>query len=431
MQSEIEFIIDTIADEAIVYDEQNSFCRPNIDNLVGHLKEDIRDKVKDDISANFKWLYNAFHFNDSTAAWDYFKQFLIDGFLAFEIIYGEDGKKIIGSKVLDPTSLRPGMEEGGSGFKKVWYQYEEDDKMAGKLYDSQIIYISYSTGNMVTRASYAERLVRSFNLLRIMENTRLIWNLMNSTFRLKMTVPIGSKSPQRAKESLNELLAIYKEDVYLDFDSGELLINGKPSMQFYKNYLLPEKNGEKPDVETVSSDGPDLNSIESLEYFWDKLKMDSKIPFSRFDKSGGGGQWSEGADSLDREEIRFNKFVTRLRSVFQEIIWKPLWLQMCLDYPDLAEDEIFRANLGITFNKDNLFEEMKHLEIFQKRLDFASSMRDYTKDDGDTPYFSARYVAERYLKLTPEELAENAAYLKADLGDEDDADDAADSGSWD
>jgi len=247
---------------------------------------------------------------------------------------------------------------------------------------------------------------------------------------MKMVVPIGTKSPQKAKESLNELLAYYKEDVYLDFDSGELLINGKPSMQFYKNYLFPSKNGEHPDIEVIASDGPDLNSIESLQYFWDKLKQDSKVPFSRFDRANNGGQWAMGADGLDREEIRFNKFINRLRSVFQEIIWKPLWIQMCLDYPELANDEIFRSNLGISYVKDNLFEEMKTMEILQRRLEFASSMKDYMNDDGSTPFFSARWLVERYLKFRKDDLEENNQYKEADTPSGDEADAASTASSY-
>jgi len=431
MNGEIEWILDTLADEAIVYDDKNFFCRPDTSNLNLHLKDEVKQEIINKVNENFKWIYNVFHFNDDISAWNYFRQLLIDGFLAFEIIYDGDGKKIIGFKELDATSLRPKVENNAGEYKRVWVQYEDTPSLKRVLTDSQLIYLSYTKSSLVSRVSYCERLVRSFNLLRIMENTRLIWNLMNSTFRMKMVVPIGPKSPQKAKESLNELLAIYKEDIYLDFDSGELLINGKPSMQFYKNYLFPSKNGESPEIETISADGPDLDSTESLKWFWDKLKKDSKIPSSRFDDENNGGQWSPGADGLDREEIRFNKFIKRLRSIFQEIIWKPLWIQMCLDYPELADDEIFRSNLGLKFNQDNVFEELKKMELNQMRLDFIVSLKDFTKDDGSTPYFNSKWMVEKFMEFTDEELKQNAEYFKADnVGSEEDAEDAAKSGSW-
>lgn len=430
LNGEIEFILDTLADESIVYDMKNFFCRPDTDNLAYILKSDIRDEVIDKINDNFKRLYVYFHFNDDISAWQYFKQFLIDGFLSFEIIFNEKGDKIIGFKELDPLSLRPDVEKTESGWKKVWYQYEDQPALKRKLYDSQVIYISYAKGAYKNRVSYVERLVRSFNLLRIMENTRVIWNLMNSTYRMKMIVPIGSKSPQKARESLAELMSIYKEEINLNNDTGELSVNGKSSMQFYKNYMFPSKQGEQIDIQTIAAEGPDLSDTSPLKYFYDKLKMDSKIPASRFERDGNGGQVYMSAEGLDREEVRFFKFINRLRSIFQEILWKPLWIQSCLDNPDLADDELFRANLGINFNKDNVFEERKEQEIIQKRMEFIMSLKDYMQDDQSTPYFSSRWLIEKYLKLSPDDLKQNQMFLKnnsADQGDEQNAEKAVNS----
>lgn len=419
---EIEFIIDTLTDESIVYDTKNFFCRPDTENLSLILDEKLKDKIIDKINDNFKRLYIYFHFNDDISAWHYFKQFLIEGFLAFEIIYNTEGTKIIGFKELDALSLRPDIEKTESGNKKIWMQYEQNPGLKRKLYDSQVIYISYAKGSYKNRVSYAERLIRSFNLLRIMENTRVIWNLMNSTYRMKMVVPIGSKSPQKAKESLAELMSIYKEEIIIDNDSGELRVNGRPSMQFYKNYMFPRKDGEQIDIETIAAEGPDLSDTSPLKYFYDKLKLDSKIPASRFERESGGGQVYISAEGLDREEVRFFKFINRLRSVFQEIIWKPLYLQICLDYPELKDDELFRGNLGIIFNKDNIFEERKEQELMMKRMEFVMSLKDYMQDDQVTPYFSSTWLIEKFLKLTPDEMKQNMDYIKRKKGIEDEVD---------
>jgi hypothetical protein len=282
------------------------------------------------------------------------------------------------------------------------------------LLDSQIIYISYAKGNFTSRVSYVERLVRSFNLLRIMENSRIIWNIMNSSFRMKMVVPIGTKSPQKAKESLAEMMAIYKEDISLNYESGELAVNGQPSMQFYKNYLFPSKNGEQPDISVIGGEGYDLSDTDIVKYFKIKLQEDSKIPFSRFDQDSGGGTINMSADSTNRDEIRFAKFVNRLRSIFQEILLKPLFIQIGLKYPELAEDELFKSTLALSFNKDNVFEEMKNMEITEKRLQLVTSLmgvmtkrKDASGMDVDVPYFNPQFVIEKYLKLDPADIKEN------------------------
>lgn len=423
MNPEIEFVVDTVADEAIVYDDANYFCEIDITKVREVLSPDNQKEVVAEINQQFKKIYNHFHFTEGHDGWSYFRQLLIDGFIAFEIIFDPDGTNIVGFKELDPISLRPGVEKSSDGvYKKIWVQYEDIPSMKRVLLDSQIIYISYAKGNFTGRVSYVERMVRSFNLLRIMENSRIIWNIMNSSYRLKMVVPIGTKSPQKAKEALAEMINIYKEDISLDQDSGELAINGSPSMQFYKNYLFPSKNGESPDISVMGGEGFDLSDTDALGYFKDKLIEDSKIPAGRFDKAsggGGGGQFSMSADGIDREEIRFFKFVTRLRSIYQEIILKPLFIQMGLIYPELAEDELFKSTLSISFNKDNVFEEIKQMEIDQRRVDFVTSMmgimdkkKDATGMDVDVPYFVPKFLVEKYLKLTQDDISANERMMK-------------------
>lgn len=423
MNPEIEFVVDTISDEAIVYDDSNYFCEIDITKVREVLSPDNQKEVVAEINQQFKKIYNHFHFSEGHDGWGYFRQLLIDGFIAFEIIFDPDGTNIVGFKELDPISLRPGVEKSSDGvYKKIWVQYEEVPSMKRVLLDSQIIYISYAKGNFTGRVSYVERMVRSFNLLRILENSRVIWNIMNASWRMKMVVPIGTKSPQKAKESLAEMINIYKEDISLNQDSGELAINGSPSMQFYKNYLFPSKNGESPDISVMGGEGFDLSDPSQLQYFKDKLIEDSKIPAGRFDKAsggGGGGSFSITADGIDREEIRFFKFVVRLRSIFQEILLKPLFIQMGLIYPELAEDELFKSTLSISFNKDNIFEELKQMEIDQRRVDFVTSMmgimdkkKDATGMDVDVPYFVPKFLVEKYLKLTQDDISSNERMMK-------------------
>jgi hypothetical protein len=291
-----------------------------------------------------------------------------------------------------------------------------DAALRRKLYDSQIIYISYAKGNQMTRSSYVERLVRSFNLLRIMEHTRVIWNVMNASFRLKMVVPIGNKSPQKAKETLGELINLYKEDVRLDYDSGELFVNGRPNIQFYKNYMFPSKNGEQTDIQVIGGEGPDLSNMDALNYFYTKLKIDSKVPIARFDHATPS-VFNMGSDGTDREEIRFSKFINRLRSIFQEIITKPLYIQMCLDFPSLVDDELFKSQIGVRFNKDNNFEKQKEQEQLAKSIEMISSLKELTvtdKDGKERPYFHPRWLIERYMSLSPQELDQNKAMWDQD-----------------
>lgn len=405
LNAEIDWMVTTLSDEAIVFDETNYFAYPTTSLM------EVKEEIKEDLNDVYKKIYNHFGFVNDITAWQYFRQFLIDGVLAFEIVYDARGENIIGFKELDAATLRSDVRNENGVLKKVWYQYPNNPAMTRMLYDTQVIYLSYARGNLPSRVSYVENLVRSFNLLRVVENAQVMWMLMNSTWRLKMVVPIGTKSPQKARESLGEMMSLYKEDIRLDPTSGELSVNGSPTMQYYKNYLFPSKNGETVNIETLQGSGPDMNESSLIGYFKEKLKEDSKIPAIRFDKAQNGGQLTgAAATGVDREEIRFHKFINRLRSAFQEILIKPLWIQMCLRHKQLEEDEIFKSSLGLHFVQDNIFEEIRRQEILQKRVELITSLQGI--QDGDAPFFDTTFLVETYLKLDKDELKANDAAKK-------------------
>jgi hypothetical protein len=408
---EIEYILDTLCDECIVYDQMNYFGYLANEDIIG-----IGEDKENNLFKRYEEIYNLFGFNEAISAWHYFRKFLVEGIISFEIIFDDKGKNIIGFKELDPSSLLPSTEKQPDGsFTEIWIQYPDNPQMTRKLYDSQIIYISYAKGNTTSRVSYVERLIRSFNLLRIMEHTRIIWNVMNSCYRLTMTVPIGSKSPQKAKQRLGELMSIYKEDIQLNTDSGELSINGRPNLQFFKNYLMPSTPTGTPDIKPLagSGDGKAFTDVKALAFFADKLKLDSKIPYTRFDRDdkGTSGTYSGNAEGLDQEEIRFFKFVTRLRSIFQDILVKPLWVQFCLDYPEHQKDWMIKGQLGLDYNKDNNFAENQYKSLLQARKEQVTKLAGLVDAEGK-PYFSLNFVIDRWFPMRDEDKSLNEKFKK-------------------
>lgn len=410
INGEIEFILDIITDEAIVYDDRNYFAQPSFSNL------DLKDKVKEKVMSHFNRIYNIFQFQNTVLGWQYFRQFIIDGFLAFEIIYDSKGKEIIGFKELDAASLEPVVERvGESEYKQFWIQYPGNPQMYRKLTNEQIIYISYAKGNTISRTSYVERLVRSYNILRIMENSRVIWNVMNASYRMKFIIPIGTQSPQKAMQTLGQLMSNYKEEISINDSSGELTVNGRPKVQFYKNYLFPEQNGVSPEISSLNPAGPDFNVMDNVLYFFNKLKMDSKIPYARFAaKNGTPANYQIAIDQLERDEIRFEKFLRRLRSIFQEILVKPLYIQMCLDYPELAKDRNFKSNIGLDFNRDLEFEDQVEMTNLKKKGEFIVGLADLKVKSGeeDVPYFDNDFLIQRFLGMSPDQLKLNDEYKK-------------------
>ena len=410
VQDEIEDILDIICDETIVYNDKNFFCQPVF------LSGDVDDKIKKNLEINFRKIYTMFNFMDGQSAWNYFRKWMVDGYLAFEIIYDnyEKPKNVIGFKEIDPVSLVPGIDKETN--KKIYIQYKGEGAKERKLYDSQVIYISWSSINSPSRISYVERLLRAFNLLRIMEHTRIIWAVMNASFKMKFIIPVGGKSKTRAKQSLATLMHNYREMVEFDYQSGELKTNGRPFMAFNKEYWLPSKDGEAPEIEVVGGEGPELSDTETLKYFSDKLKMVSKIPFSRFDKDSPAG-YEIAAEGMQREEIRFSKFINRIRSIFQEIMVKPLYIQMILNHPELKDDESFKSSISIRFYKENVFDEMKTMELTGKRVEFIQNLRDsltdMKPDMSEEKYFDLDFLIERFGNFDAEDLEANRIYKLA------------------
>jgi hypothetical protein len=404
LNPEIEGVLDIVCDESINYDPSNYYAYPDFLDITT-LKEKTREKVYD----VFRKIYGIWGFSDDITAWQFFRQFMVDGFLAFEIIWDNRGKEIIGFKELDATSLIPSVEKQPDGrHVNVWIQFPNDPKKTRMLYDSQIIYMSYAKGNSVSRLSYVERLIRPYNTLRIIEYTRVIWSVMNASFKLKMTVPVGSRSPQKAMQTLGELMSIYKEDISLSDDTGELLVDGAPKIQFYKNYLIPQGQNGQPTIEPLTMEGPNLNDPAPLAYFYDRFIEESKIPATRFKGLDGSSSatYSNTADGLDKEEVRFSKFISRLRTNFQDIIIKPLWLQICKDNPELEKDLVFKSQLGLKYISENPFRVNQEMELITKRKESVDSLA-AIMEDGDKPYFSQTYLIENFLGLTPADIKAN------------------------
>lgn len=418
---EIEFILETIVDDLIVYDEDNRFCHPK--DLTGKMlyrgsnKEErlnYQEKIVKKYNDNFEKIYTTWGFAESISAWQYAFQYLIEGHLCFEIIYDNLDKptEIIGFKELDPATIAPQLQKDAKG--KLFLQWVQYDQVSGStrtLNDSQVIYLSFSNNFRTKRVSFVERLIRSFNLLRIIEHSKVIWHVMNAPIRLTTTVPIGSKSLQKAQEDVREFMNLLKEDVYFNGETGELRVDGKPNIMFYKNYVLPQNDQQQQvKIEPLTYPGPNLSSSELLSYFYKKLKMDSKIPYSRWEGQSGMGAFTLNAEGITREEVRYQKFIRRLRTALSELIIKPWYLQMCLDFPELQEDYKFNNAIGISYHNDNVFEEMKQNDIEAKRIAAFQAKKGITNDDG-TPYFATEYLIRKELKLTEDEISSNKHWL--------------------
>ena len=238
MQPELEDILDKMTNESIVYDSNYVyFMEPYIDdNDLVDFSKDIQNKINDSITRSFKRFYRMLGWR--TRAWDDFKRWLIEGIIALEIVYDslEKPTQIIGLVPIDPATLTKTFEND----KWYWVQFAGITGKERKLLDSQVIYVQFQETQSISRVSYLERLIRPYNIYRIIEQAQIIWVVTNAQYRTKFTIPVKGMNRMRGSQTLNAAMNRYREDIKFIADTGELTINGQAQMPFNKEYWMPE-----------------------------------------------------------------------------------------------------------------------------------------------------------------------------------------------
>ena len=441
-QDEIENILDIVCDETIINNTATGkFC--GISPI-----SDMSDEINKDITEIFDDIYSKLGFNSQNIAWEYFRKLMIDGTLAFEIVYDENNKikgfieidtaclervvnintgevlwnilnvetqddsngtirtRIIGNTMVNGYPTR--MVNGGS------VNNMQNNGILRTLHDNQIIYLRYSSMTGCKRISYVERLIRSFNVLRTMEATRLIWSVTNCSYKMKFVIPVGQVSTQKGERKLAESCARYKELVNFNWENGEIQTNGKPMMPFFKEYWFPSVNGDQPDISTLDNNGPDVNDTTALDYFRNKLKDASKIPYSRFDKEGVA-TYTSSAEGIQRDEIRFYNFITRLRTIYKDLLLKPIYIALCIKHPELDKDMGLRNKLSLVFTDNLAFNRTREVEAIDKSLQTVGSLQqiaDIDAEGNQIPYFDLDFLVKRFSGIDAVDLLENEKIKK-------------------
>lgn len=429
IQPELEDILDVMTNESIVYDDEEAYiCTPYLDNgLIQDLNEKNAEEIDKSINASFYKLYLLLDWKNR--AWDIYKRYLIEGVLAYEIVYDnlEYPKSIINIIDLDPATLTKDVKDGIT----YWIQFKGVTGRERVLLDAQVIYIKYEDSGVSTRQSYLERLIRPFNIYRIVEQAQVIWTVTQSSFKTLFTIPIGAMNRAKGMQTLASTMNRYKEDISFNVETGELQVNGRPNMPFNKEYWLPQNDSGKPEIETLVDNGPQLNDSDQIKWFETKLYKMSKIPINRFDKESQTTWFGTDPTQAMRDEIDFARFINRLRNNFGLILLKPLRIQLTLSIPDIKNDKRILDSVSLRWNSYNLFEEMMNIEVMTKRVEFISTIKESlvtTDSEGnDNPFFSMKFLIKKYLKMSEADFELNEKFKKeeklegseSESGDED------------
>ncbi|BBI90690.1 portal vertex protein [Tenacibaculum phage PTm1] len=410
---QLDEILTKLTDELVVTDQHNTQALSvEIDKNkleASKISPSIIKKIEDSASRALDDIYYLYGFGalgTKTSLWNKVYLFLIEGSQAYEIVYDDinNPSKIIGVLEIDSLSLEE-FTHNGIKYYRHYRELAQKDKYV-ILHDNQIVRIDWSDGSPNNRFSYLEQLIKAFNNARIINESSIRWTVMNSMFRMIFRVPTRGKSRIASAQTLATEMNRFRDDVEYDSDTGELVVNGKTSPQFSKEYWMAEGDSGSPQIDTIENSGTAFTNPEMNEHFDRKLYRNAKLPFSRFDANSSEA-WNLDTRSMLREEIAFGSFCNRIRAILQMLVLKPLYLQLALEIPELRDDQNILSCIKIRFNSYNVFEELMKMDILREKAEGIQALREAftieTPDGAEKPFFALEFLIREHLPDIDEE----------------------------
>jgi hypothetical protein len=414
MQPEIESAIDDIVNEAIVQDDDGKIIGIVLDDL------DQPDKIKKAIKEEFGTILRLFNYKNM--AQDIFRRYYIDGRLFYNILIDKENP-IAGIKELryiDPRKLRKVREikkkkdeRTGAEIVDVYNEYYifNDKVVSGSSSNYGPVGVRITTDSIISvvsglmdsrRAvvlSYLHKAIKPLNQLRMIEDATVIYRISRAPERRIFYIDVGNLPKLKAEQYLRDIMVKYKNKLVYDANTGEVRDDRK-FLSMMEDFWLPRREGGKGTEITTLPGGQNLGELEDVKYFQKKLYNSLSVPISRLEPAQG---FSIGRSSeVTRDELKFAKFVDRLRNKFAEVFNQALRVQCVLKGICTAEEwDQFKENIYYDFIKDNNFAELKEAELMKERLGLLGAVDPYTGR-----YFSQAWIQRNVLRLTDDEIKE-------------------------
>lgn len=412
---EVETAIDDIVNEAIVGDPEKEPVEINLDDL------EQPDRIKSLITEEFKKVLELLEFNEYS--YDVFRKWYIDGRLYYHVIIDNqnprDGIKEL--RYIDPKNIRkireqkkkktengvPVVQDGAE-----YYIYSEKGfvKSPGTTStQSQGIRIAKDSivnvmsgmvnpnGDLVL--SYLHKAIKPLNQLRSLEDSLVIYRISRAPERRIFYIDVGNLPKMKAEQYVRDMMVRFKNKVVYNSDTGEIRDDRK-FMTMLEDFWLPRREGGKGTEITTLPGGQNLSQIDDIVYFQRKLYKSLNVPISRLEPETvyNLGRSTE----ISRDEIKFSKFVERLRTRFSQIFTKILQRQLILKgIVTLEEWPEFARAIRFDYSVDNYFAELKETEILRDRVSMLRDIDDYVGK-----YYSNEWVRKHVLHQTDEEIKE-------------------------
>ena len=416
-QTECDAAVEDIINEAIVSDDESSPVTLIMDDL------DQPDRIKKMMTEEFNHVLNMLNMN-----WyghDIFRRWYVDGRLYYHKIIDEKNPKngLLELRPIDPTKIRKVRElkkekDPKTGAEIITgateYFIFQNDSLGTKAQGLKIAKdaITYVTSGLLDPSrkrilSHLHKALKPVNQLRMMEDSLVIYRLARAPERRIFYIDVGNLPKGKAEEYLRNIMAKYRNKMVYDAETGDMK-DDKKHMSMLEDFWLPRREGGRGTEISTLPGGENLGQIDDIEYFRKKLYKSLNVPSGRLEQEN---QFSLGRSTeISRDELKFQKFINRLRKKFSVLFIDILKTQLILKGVVTEEEwESIRSDISIDFLKDNHFSELKDAELIRERL---ATLREVDEYAGR--YYSVEWIRKNILMQTDEEIEDIITQIKQD-----------------
>ena len=420
-QPEADLAIDDIVNEAIVYNEKD----PAVSIVLDDLK--ASNSIKNRIRMEFDKVLRLLHF--TTNAYEVFRRWYIDGRLYYHIVIDEKNPRdgIQELRQVDPRKIRKIKQPIKSKDDKMnaiitkgyleYYIYHprgiNRSNQGLKISKDSVIFVH--TGLLDNRMSmvlgHLHKAIKPLNQLRMLEDATVIYRLARAPERRIFYIDVGNLPKMKAEQYLRDMMVKHKNKLVYDAQTGEVRDDRK-FMTMLEDFWLPRREGGRSTEITTLPGGQNLGEMEDVEYFKKKLYKALNVPISRMEPESNFNLGR--ASEITRDELKFTKFVARLRNRFTQLFDNILETQLILTgVTSRKEWHEMREHIHYDFLEDNHFSELKYSEIMGDRLRLLGEVDSYVGK-----YFSKQYVRSHILRMTEDEIADEDTQMDVEEREE-------------
>ncbi len=414
---ECDGAITEIVDEAITHDDNGEIVDINMDKL--KQPESIKKKIKEEFDNVLRMM------NFQNMADDVFRRWYIDGRIYYHVVVNDKAPKegIQELRYIDPRKIRKVREikkerdpkTGAEIIRSIAEYYMFNDRgtatqsyTAGTNQGLKIApesVINVNSGMMDAKntfvISYLHKAIKPLNQLRMVEDAVVIYRLSRAPERRIFYIDVGNLPKGKAEQYLRDVMVKYRNKMVYDANTGELRDDRK-HLSMLEDFWLPRREGGKGTEITTLPAGQNLGQMDDVIYFQKKLLQSMNVPYSRLEPQGGGMVGLGRTTEVTRDELKFDKFIQKLRNKFSRIFDDALKVQLSLkNICTVSEWDEFKESISYDFKKDNNFTELKDAELLKERINTLNMIDPYVGR-----YFSAEWVKKKVLRMSDEDIEE-------------------------